>query len=390
MKYLYIASTFDEECIKRRFGGKPVLQYAASKYNTLLFEGLVENGVETDVLSVVPINRSCYKKAFFKGYKAKKDKLKISYLSQINLPVVKNLGNIFTGFFKTLFARKDTVVIYDVLVVSASMGALLAAKLRGFKKVGIVTDLPRFQGVRDNAFLLKMSNKVVDRADGYVFLTRQMNDEVNKTNKPYLVLEGHVDINMQHHEHYTFSDEKKNVMFAGSIENVYGIGMLCDAFLQVAKPNEILHMFGSGSYEKELSEIAEKNENILYYGNRPNEEIVEAELKATLLVNPRPTTGEFTKFSFPSKTLEYMVSGTPVLSARLAGIPEEYENYIFYFDENTAESLGSKIREILDLSSEELAERGASARRFALEEKNNVAQSAKIIEFSRKLREKKK
>lgn len=385
MRYLYVASTFDEECIKRKFDGKPVLLYAASKYNTLLFEGLVKNGVETDVLSVVPINRACYKKVFFKGYKAKKDKLKISYLSQINLPVIKNLGNIFTGFFKTLFAPKDSVVIYDVLVVSASMGMLAAAKLRRFKKIGIVTDLPRFQGVRDNAFLLKMSNKVVDRADGYVFLTRQMNDEVNTKDKPYLVLEGHVDVNMQCREHEPFSTEKKTIVYAGAIENVYGIGMLCDAFLLVAKPDEVLHIYGSGSYSEELTAIAAENENIIYHGNRPNYEVVETELSATLLVNPRPTTGEFTKFSFPSKTLEYMVSGTPVLSARLAGIPEEYENYIFYFDENTAESLGSKIREILDLSAEELAERGSLARRFALEEKNNVAQAAKIIELSRSL-----
>ena len=390
MKVIYIASVFDDECLKKKFDGKPVLLYAASKYNTLLFEGIVQNGVETNVLSVVPINRTCYKKVFFKGYKLMKDKLKVSYLSQINLPILKNFGNLFSGFFGTLFAPKNSVIIYDVLVVSASMGALLAAKLRRFKKVGIVTDLPRFQGVSESAIMLKMNNKVVDAADGYVFLTRQMNEEVNTKGKPYLVLEGHVDVNMQMQEHKPFETDTKIVVYAGAIENVYGIGMLCDAFLQVAKPCEVLHIYGSGSYEKELSEIAAENENIVYHGNRPNYEVVETELSATLLVNPRPTTGEFTKFSFPSKTLEYMVSGTPVLSARLAGIPEEYENYIFYFDENTAESLGSKIREILDLSAEELAERGASARRFALEEKNNVAQAAKIVEFSRELQNKRK
>ena len=57
------------------------------------------------------------------------------------------------------------------------------------------------------------------------------------------------------------------------------------------------------------------------------------------------------------------------------------KNYIFYFDENTQESLGKKMREVLNMSPEELQNKGASARRFALEEKNNVVQSAKIIDF---------
>ena len=385
MRVLYVASVFDNECLKNKFGGKPVLPYAASKYNTLIFEGIVKNGVETKVLSVVPINRSNYKKVFFKGYTQKKEKLKVRFLSQINLPIIKNIFNIIGGFFGTLFAPKDTVVIYDVLVVSASMGATAAAKLRGFKKVGIVTDLPKFMGIAQNSFMLRTNEKIVDSADAYVFLTQQMNEEVNKKGKPYIVLEGHVNNEMKDKEHKPFSHDEKQIIYAGGINKIYGIEMLCNAFLDIALPNEILHIYGNGDYADELKGLAKENPNLVYHGNRPNDEIVEAELCATLLVNPRPTTGEYTKFSFPSKTLEYMVSGTPVLSSRLPGIPGEYENYIFYFDDNTQESLAQKMREILDMSPEELESKGASARRFALEEKNNVVQSAKIVEFCRYL-----
>ena len=67
---------------------------------------------------------------------------------------------------------------------------------------------------------------------------------------------------------------------------------------------------------------------------------------------------EKNQLAYMAKTLEYMVSGTPVLSSRLDGIPKEYENYIFYFDENSAENLGVHIRKILDYSPEELAEKG--------------------------------
>ena len=55
---------------------------------------------------------------------------------------------------------------------------------------------------------------------------------------------------------------------------------------------------------------------------------VAEELKATLLVNPRPTTEEFTIYSFPSKNMEYMASGTPLLTTKLPGMPEEYHQYV--------------------------------------------------------------
>lgn len=387
MKVLYVASVFDDRCLKSRFGGRSVLPYAASKYNTLLFEGIVKNGIETEVISVVPINRGIYKKLFFKGYTEKKEKLKIRFLSQINLPVVKNAVNIATSFFKTLFAPKGSVVIYDVLVVSASMGALMAAKLRRFKRVGIVTDLPKFQPVAQSSFLLKGNNKVVAGADAYVFLTEKMNDEVNTAGKPYIVLEGHANEEMKNTSHAPFTAKEKNIVYAGAVEKIYGLEMLCHAFLDVAAPGEYLHIYGNGDYATELSELAKQNGNIIYHGNRPNSEVVEAELNATLLVNPRPTDGEYTKFSFPSKTLEYMVSGAPVLSSRLDGIPREYESYIFYFDENTKQSLGEKIRNVLDLPAEELERKGAMAKSFALENKNNVTQAAKIIEFCKKISE---
>ncbi len=386
MRVIYVASVFDDECLEKRFNGKPVLPYAANKYNTLLFEGIVKNGIETKVLSVVPINRSFYKKVFFKGYTKKKEGLKIRYLSQINLPILKNLLNILGGFFRTIFAPKDTVIIYDVLAVSASIGGVLASKLRGFKKLGIVTDLPKFQPISKNGFLMKMNNRLISASDGYVFLTKQMNDEINSKNKPYVVLEGHANEGMKEKEHLPISESEKRIIYAGSTEKIYGIEMLCRAFLEIALPGETLHIYGKGDYEEELKVLSKQNNNIIYYGNRPNAEIVEAELSATLLVNPRPTDGEYTKYSFPSKTLEYMVSGTPVLSSRLEGIPEEYQDYIFFFEENTKESLGEKMREILDLSSEELERKGKKARDFVLEEKNNVVQAKKIIEFCQTLK----
>ena len=45
---------------------------------------------------------------------------------------------------------------------------------------------------------------------------------------------------------------------------------------------------------------------------------------ADFLLNPRDTEWPGSKYSFPSKLLEYMLMDRPILSTRMHGIPNEY------------------------------------------------------------------
>ena len=49
---------------------------------------------------------------------------------------------------------------------------------------------------------------------------------------------------------------------------------------------------------------------------------------ADVLVNPRLNEGEYTKYSFPSKTMEYLSTGRPVVCYKLDGIPDEYDKHL--------------------------------------------------------------
>ena len=59
-------------------------------------------------------------------------------------------------------------------------------------------------------------------------------------------------------------------------------------------------------------------------------------------MNPRFTGAEYTLYSFPSKNIEYMVSGTPVITTRLAGIPDDYYPYVFVFEEEINENINDE------------------------------------------------
>ena len=64
---------------------------------------------------------------------------------------------------------------------------------------------------------------------------------------------------------------------------------------------------------------------------------------ATLLINPRFSNEEYTKYSFPSKNMEYMASGTPILTTKLPGMPKEYYEYIYLFEEESIEGMKNKM-----------------------------------------------
>lgn len=387
MEILYISTMVDDGNYKKIFTQKVKPMYAANKYHSLLVKGLIENKMKVNAYTYLPINSKNCSKKIIKVKKIEKQNLKINYISTINLPIIRNLIVFFKSLFKAVFLKKDTVIIYDTLVVSASLGAMLAAKIFGRKSIAIVTDLPEFMPISKNKNSLKINNFLMNSADGYIFLTEQMNDKINRNKKPYIIIEGLVDEKMKcmNHEKIDLNNYIKKIIYAGSLQRIYGIENLCKSFLKYNDENSELHIYGDGDYVNELENLVKQNNNIFYHGNVANEEVVLAELKATLLVNPRPSEGEYTKYSFPSKTLEYMVSGTPVLTSKLPGIPSEYREYLMFF-ENCEDGLFNSLKEILSISPYELLAFGEKAKKFALNNKGYFFQSKKVIQLIEKVK----
>ena len=112
-----------------------------------------------------------------------------------------------------------------------------------------------------------------------------------------------------------------------------------------------------------------------------NSQIVEKEQQAALLVNPRPTNAEFVKYSFPSKTMEYMASGTPLLTTRLPGMPGEYYPYVDFIMAESPQGIADALKRVLSRSDEELFQKGQAAREFVLKQKNNVVQAEKLLKM---------
>ncbi|MBQ8834489.1 MAG: glycosyltransferase family 4 protein [Oscillospiraceae bacterium] len=381
MHIIYAVTTCSDKVYRELFSHvkvKPAFQ--SQKYHRLLIEGLAA-GAEVDVVANPPVNRSLMDRELIRLPEEIEGGARYHNLCAVRNPVLKMLHVAFGTFWKTFcLAQKDSAVVVDCLNRVAALSAQLAARLRGCRCVGIVTDLPDL--LPGGKFSKTMANFVIRHCTDYVLLTEAMNDYLNKAGKPYVVLEGHADITMG--EKLPSMERKipgRVCFYAGGVSKQYGLGHLVEGFRMADIPDARLHIYGPGDYVDELQEIARQDDRIFYGGMLLSSEIVEKEMEATLLVNPRPTDEEYVKYSFPSKTMEYMASGTPVLTTRLPGMPKEYYPHVYFIDEETPDGIAAALKAVLTNSDEELFRKGCEARKFVLEGRNNVIQAGKILDM---------
>ena len=381
MHIIYAVTTCSDRVYQQLFSQvkvKPAFQ--SQKYHRLLIEGLAA-AAKVDVVANPPVNRSVLSAKFVRLPREEEGGASYRYIPAIRNPLVKAVAVGCGTFFRTLFLiRKDSAVIVDGLNRMTALSAMLAARLRGKPCVGIVTDLPDMLG--GSSFSKKLANFVIDHCTHYVLLTEAMNDYLNQKGKPYVILEGHADITMADRiPAMEKKTEPRICFYAGGVSKQYGLSNLVEGFRKANLPNARLHIYGPGDYVKELQQIAAEDQRVYYGGMLLNTEIVKKEQEATLLVNPRPTGEEYVKYSFPSKTMEYMASGTPVLTTVLPGMPKEYHSYVYLLEDETADGITQKLKEVLANSDETLFRKGMEARKFVLEQKNNVIQASKILDM---------
>lgn len=391
---LYVSTLCSNRLITEMFetGYKPI--QSIQKFNQLLVKGLVENGCNIHALSQIP--KTAIPKFYYRKGETENG-VRFKYSTNIDIKLVYNLNVFLSAFFWTLIwcvlqNRRKSVVILDILQTEFCAGSLLACKLCRIKAIAVVTDLPNLPGMLQKgkrSAIHRSLEKTIDRYansfDGYILLTEQMNEVVNREGKPFMIMEGLCDVSMVHSDVEHNASDKKIVIYAGGLYEEYGIKSLVDGFRKLSEKNVELHLFGHGPMVEDIERLMSEDNRIKYFGIVPNSKVVEAELQATLLVNPRPTVEDFTKYSFPSKNIEYMVSGTPMLTTVLAGMPREYHDHVYLLEDESADGIHDKLKELLvNTPVEELRLKGREAKEFVLKNKNNVHQSNRVIDFVNK------
>lgn len=382
-----LLSTKVLESIRAISGQYPA--YAAQKFYRVLAEGFIKNSIEVEVLSNPPHFSSNKRYVSISG--DSENGVIFKYMPFVRIPIIRHIFLCLNAFFNCLEIghgkEKSKFIICDVLCYSTAMGALIASKILRKKIVGIVTDIPWLIDTDGKTPLsMKMlrgfQKWYIRRFTHYVFLTEQMNYVINRKNRPHIIVEGFANINMSNIDNNLLEKNyPKQLLYAGFLQAKYGLKMLVEAFMSLKDLNASLIIYGTGPFVEELKQYQLNDRRIEYRGLASNDKVVDAEMKASILVNPRPTHEEYTKYSFPSKNMEYMASGTPVLTTRLPGMPDEYFSHIYSFDEESVDGYARVLQHVITLSAEELHNKGIEAKEWVLQNKNNCLQCKRIIDM---------
>lgn len=284
----------------------------------------------------------------------------------------------------------DAIVIYGMFPYFLKLASYIKEKIPNVKICMIVPDLPHLMGGNNdklhvklyNYYIKSIVNKNIKNVDAFIFLSKHMEGYL-KAHKPFDIIEGVY--NTQEKDIKEIKEITPTIFYSGTLVIRYGIEKLLQAFSLLEDPNVNLWICGAGDGEGKVKEYAKKDSRIVFKGQLDREEILKLQRRATVLINPRDAKENFTMYSFPSKTIEYLSSGTPTILYKLEGIPDEYYNYSIICEEDGAEGLKDTIAKALKMPEYLKNEIGEKAKNFIFREKNETVQSFKIINLLNKL-----
>lgn len=362
-----------------------------------LIKGLFENTNQKIVFLNIPF----FPKSKI-SFRVQKQVFDTEYSSVIN--VAFNRANYFehiskkNNLYRELLSLPEdisTIIVYSTYFAFLNAIAKFKRKKRASVRIIlIVPDLVKYSGVQtkkslynslSNYFRNHFFEKHIKEVDGFVFLTRQMNNAINKFSKPFEVVEGIAPSNY-YFTNIALKKRKRIIMYSGSLQYRYGLRTMIDAIKTMNDENVEFHFYGNGEAVDELIKLSTEFDSIKYCGTVDRKELHLYQQNAYALINPRSDSEDFTKYSFPSKLLEYLLSGKPVICYKLPGIPKEYDPFLNYISGNGECDLASFLKFFLQLNYDELLAKAKRGREFVLKEKNPKAQTRKVLKLIDEMR----
>ena len=312
----------------------------------------------------------------------------------INLPVLKQISRYFTccralqKIIRSNPNEKINILVYDLHLPLVKAIVRMKKKFPWINTCAVLPDIPDTMihvvfgehPSKAARYYTQAKMNMINSFDCYVFVTELMKEKVDVRSKPYTVVEGIYD------ERFPVSESagetgKSVILYSGALREAYGVKRLAELIAGMNDPQYELWLCGGGELSGYLTEMAQKHQNIRYFGYLTSDKIHELQQQATVLINPRKNDAEYTKYSFPSKTMEYLASGKPVIGYLLDGYPQEYVSFINCPEDESDKALIEKIVEVCSLPKEIRQERGRESREFILNQKNPKAQCEKIIKM---------
>lgn len=245
--------------------------------------------------------------------------------------------------------------------------------------IGVVSDSPSNISNTSRSYTKYILNNT-SSLDGYIALTRELNDLYNQNKKPYLINEGIVEIRDDIKQDYL---PIKYFFFAGALLPRYGIYELIEAFKKILKkyPHYYLLICGHHGDENYLNEQIKDFDNIRYLKTIPYLDVLYYENGAIANINPRPFSEDLDRFSIPSKTLEYACSDALTISVKNSKLIKYFPQEILWTKSAKVDDLYEAIEKVITNEESLNKELAKKAKQIALDNFSKESVNKKISNF---------
>lgn len=398
MKILFLCGLYPPAYKDQMFlDSKRSYQFAAQNFQETLIGGFVENNVNLSIVSLPFLSTypSGYKKIFLNFKSSTIDQVvPVAPIRVVNLPIFNRIfNNSRSEVLKWCEMNKDDdelhLIVYSLNADLMKIAVEANEKYNNVKLSLIILDLPEYMGANRFYKLLGFHKKNIkyiyenlNLFSRFIILTEAMASKFDFKMDSFVVIEGiYNPKNLINKLDLFNQDDKHIILYSGALNVKYGLKNLLEAFHQINRVDLKLVICGDGEAKDLVSHYCKLDDRIIFKGKVSHTEVLDLQKNASLLINPRQPEGEYTKYSFPSKTMEYFASGTPVLMYRLPGVPDTYFNYCYVLDDYSVEALRQKIEEILKQPKIERMNLGIQASKFILEYKSAKVQVQKILKL---------
>lgn len=392
MKYLYIGCFVEPSQLNfiERIANASIT-VSGTTFQRAFLSGFEKSDIKPDIINAPDIGswpKRC-EKLYIPGSASVFHGMKCTNVGFYNITYFKRWSILYSlkkhlrRWMKNHAGEEVVIVVYSLLFPYIKAAVDIKNEFPNVKVCCIVLDLPEFFG-DNNSFFYKLfsiaEKRIYDIAknvDSFVLLTKYMTEPLAVGNKPWMLMEGIYEPRVFN----PVEKQSKTILYTGKLDARFGIRSLVDNFSKIKGNDYRLWICGNGLDREYVENSVQQDARIVYFGQVKQDVVFNLQRQASLLINPRSPEEEYTKYSFPSKTMEYMASGTPTLMYQLPGMPEEYVPHVVLFKDSSDEEMTQTMEKWLNKSQDELDAFGAKARNFILNNKNADIQVSRFMDF---------
>lgn len=234
----------------------------------------------------------------------------------ISIPIIKHISILISILMRMIFKVKngDKIILYNAHIHYVVPLFIL----RTFKRFDVVYEIEELYHLYDKrrnlkGFVYKIIEKyLLKNANSYILVNEHMTKYIN--NRPYIIDFGYLtEIDTD-----SLLDEKI-ILYSGRLDVAGGIDLFLEStkyFMSILKQYKVI-VTGDGPYKEKVLDFIESNKELhIEYLGLVDEEFYKNILSSvSICVNPRKVNEKISLYSFPSKILTYLSTGSKIVTS---------------------------------------------------------------------------